>query len=84
MAYTWSKSITDNGSDRSNSPRTSTTGAPIVDFLCSTAATCSPRRMCIRFRLREQVCWICAGRWEVSGIVTYNSGLPLTVNFLAR
>jgi len=82
FAYTWSKNLTDNGSDRSNAPQNSynwhaeygratldrrhVLTASYVYPLPFLADSSGPLKYAL-------------GGWELSGIFTYNSGLPLTV-----
>jgi len=82
FAYTWSKNLTDNGSDRSNAPqntynwhaeygrafldRRHIVTASYVYPLPFLSESSSPLKYVL-------------GGWELSGIFTFNSGLPLTV-----
>ncbi len=81
-SYTWSKAITDNGSDRSNAPQnTYNWGAdralsPLDRRHVFTASYVYPLPKLTNSNgfVRNTL-----GGWELSGIVTYNSGLPVTV-----
>lgn len=82
FSYTWSKSITDNGSDRSNSPQnTYAWGAeralsPLDRRQVLTAAYVYDLPF---FRGQRGLTGHALGGWELSGIVTWNTGLPATV-----
>ncbi len=81
-AYTWSKNLTDNGSDRSNAPQNTYNwhaeyGRASLDrrhVLTASYVYPLPFLENARGPLRHVL-----GGWELSGIFTYNSGLPLTV-----
>ncbi len=81
--YTYSKAITDNGSDRSNAPQNSydiksERGlSPLDRRHVLTASYVYP----LPFLLHSHsVAGAFLGGWELSGIVTWNTGLPLTVS----
>jgi hypothetical protein len=81
-AYTFSKAITDNASDRSNAPQNAYNlkgdrGLAVLDRRhVFTASYVYPLPF-----LRDSHSLIAqiAGGWDLSGIVTWNTGLPLTV-----
>jgi hypothetical protein len=83
VAYTFSKSITDNASDRSNAPQNTYNikgdrGLAVLDRRhVFTASYVYPLPF---LRNAHNLLGQVAGGWELSGIVTYNTGLPLTVN----
>ncbi len=82
LAYTWSKSLTDNGSDRSNAPQNSYDWksdyalSPLDRKHIFTASYVYPLPFMSH---KRSVAAYILGHWEFSGIVTYNSGLPLNV-----
>jgi hypothetical protein len=83
LAYTWSKNLTDNGSDRSNAPQNSYNWhegeyGPYpgdrqqilsIDYVYPIPA----------FRHSKGIVHQALGGWEVSGIVSTYTGVPLTV-----
>ncbi len=82
VAYTWSKNLTDNGSDRSNAPQNAYNwhadyGRATLDRRhVLTASYAYPLPF---FKNQSGPLKQALGGWELSGIFTYNSGLPLTV-----
>ena len=82
FAYTWSKNLTDNGSDRSNAPQNSYNwhaeyGRATLDRRhVLTASYVYPLPFFVDSTSPSRYA---LGGWELSGIFTYNSGLPLTV-----
>jgi len=82
LAYTWSKNLTNNGSDRSNAPQNTYNwnadyGRATLDRRhVLTASYVYPLPF---FADSSRSLKYALGGWELSGIVTYNSGLPLTV-----
>ena len=82
FAYTWSKNLTDNGSDRSNAPQNSYNwhadyGRAVLDrrHVMTVSYVYPLPFLADSSGVLKQV----LGGWELSGIFTYNSGLPLTV-----
>ncbi|HYP05957.1 MAG TPA: carboxypeptidase regulatory-like domain-containing protein [Bryobacteraceae bacterium] len=82
LAYTWSKALTDNGSDRSNSPQN--TYAWEQDYGLSPL----DRRHVLNiayvyelpfFRAQEGFVGRVLGGWQVSGITLWQTGTPLTI-----
>jgi len=81
FAYTWSKNLTDNGSDRSNAPQNT------YNWHADYGRATLDRRHVLTLSyvyplpfLREGSTGplkYVAGGWEISGIFTYNSGLPI-------
>jgi len=82
VAYTWSKNLTDNGSDRSNAPQNSYDWkadyglAPLDRRHIFTASYVYP--LPFFGNARGALKYALSG-WELSGIVTANTGLPATV-----
>ncbi|MBI4475459.1 MAG: TonB-dependent receptor, partial [Acidobacteria bacterium] len=82
LAYTWSKNLTDNGSDRSNAPQNTYNwhaeyGRATLDrrhVLTGSYVYPLPFFEGSSGPLKQVL-----GGWELSGIFTFNSGLPLTV-----
>jgi hypothetical protein len=83
IAYTWSKNLTDNQSDRSNAAQNTYNwhggeyGRAFLDrrhVLTASYVYPLPFLMNSSSPLKYAL-----GGWELSGILTYNSGLPLTV-----
>jgi hypothetical protein len=82
LAYTWSKNLTDNGSDRANAPQNA------YDWKADYGLANLDRRHILTASYvyplpflkdaRGPVKYALSG-WELSGIVTYNTGLPATV-----
>lgn len=81
LSYTWSKNLTDNQNDRSASPQNT------YDISLDKARAALDRRHILSFNYIYELPWFRAqkdlvgkllGGWQVSGIVTYNTGLPLT------
>lgn len=83
LAYTWSKSLTDNGSDRSNAPQN--TYSWKADYGLSPLDRRNVLTISYVYPLpffensKNALAGQVLGGWELSGIITYNSGLPLTV-----
>lgn len=82
VAYTWSKSMTDNQTDRSTAPQNSYDIA--ADYGLS--AQDRPQILSINyvydlpfFKGQKGFAGHVLGGWELSGITTYQSGIPLTV-----
>ena len=82
FAYTWSKNLTDNGSDRSNAPQNT------YNWHADYGRATLDRRHVLTlsyvyslpfFETSTGPMKYALGGWEISGIFTYNSGLPLTV-----
>jgi hypothetical protein len=82
LAYTWSKNMTDNGSDRSNAPQNT------YNWHAEYGRATLDRRHVLTASYVYPVPFLensnsplkyALGGWELSGIFTYNSGLPLTV-----
>jgi hypothetical protein len=82
LAYTWSKALTDNGSDRSNAPQNS--------YAWDQEYGLSPldRRHVLNIayvyelpflRAQEGVVGRVLGGWQVSGIALWQTGTPLTI-----
>ena len=83
VAYTWSKNLTDNQSDRSNAAQNTYSwhageyGRAFLDRRhVLTASYVYPLPFLIN---SSSPLKYALGGWELSGIFTYNSGLPLTV-----
>jgi hypothetical protein len=83
LAYTWSHNLTDNQSDRSNAPQNP------YDFKADYGPASFDRRQVLTinyiyelpfFRKQEGVAGHVLGGWQLSGITTYGSGVPLTVS----
>jgi hypothetical protein len=82
IAYTWSKNLTDNGSDRATAPQNTyhwhaEYGRATLDrrHILTASYVCPlPFFSNSTGRVKD---WL--GGWELSGIFTYNGGLPLTV-----
>ncbi|MGH9728006.1 MAG: adenylyl cyclase, partial [Candidatus Acidiferrales bacterium] len=84
--YTWSHALTDAQTDRSSAPQNQ------YDLRAEYGASQLDRRHVFTvdyvydlpfYRAQEGVLGHTLGGWEVSGIVTYYSGLPLTVTTLS-
>lgn len=82
LAYTWSKNLTDNGSDRSNAPQNA------YDWKADYGLATLDRRHILTasyvyplpfFKGAHGPVKYALSGWELSGIVTYNTGLPATV-----
>jgi hypothetical protein len=82
LAYTWSKNLTDNQTDRSTAPQNS------FDIRSEYGRATLDRRHILSmnyiyeipyFTKQEGFVGKVLGGWQVSGIVTYNTGLPFTV-----
>jgi hypothetical protein len=82
FSYTWSKNLTDNGSDRSNAPQNS------YDWAAEYGLATLDRRHVLTasyvyplpfFEGQRGALGYVLGGWELSGIVTWNTGLPVTV-----
>jgi hypothetical protein len=82
LAYTWSKNLTNNPSDRSNSPQNP------YDIVSEYQRAALDRRHILNVNYVSELPWYRAqngfvgkllGGWQASGIATYNSGLPFTV-----
>jgi hypothetical protein len=82
LAYTWSKNLTDNQSDRSNSPQ------DIYDIRSEYSRAFLDRRHVLTVNYIYELPWYknqqgfvgkVLGGWQTSGIVTYQTGLPFTV-----
>ncbi|HEY7404422.1 MAG TPA: TonB-dependent receptor [Candidatus Angelobacter sp.] len=83
VAYTWSKSLTDNQTDRSTAPQNS------YCIACEYGPSQQDRRHIFTanyvyelpfFKSQQGVLGHVAGGWEFSGIVTFQSGVPFTVS----
>lgn len=88
IAYTWSHGLTTNGADRS-------TGAGFVpqvptDLTSNYGPTVADRRHVLTANFVWEVPWLkqqhglighVLGGWEVTGVQTFQTGLPLTVNY---
>jgi hypothetical protein len=81
LAYTWSKNLTDNQTDRSTAPQNS------FDIHADYGRATLDRRHVLSvnyiyelpfLRQRHDLVGKVFGGWQVSGIATYNTGLPLT------
>jgi hypothetical protein len=81
LAYTWSKNLTNNPSDRSNSPQNP------YDIRSEYQRASLDRRHILNvnyvyeipfFKKQHGFVGKTLGGWQASGIVTYNSGLPFT------
>lgn len=82
LAYTWSKALTDNGSDRANAPQNFYNRA--ADYGLSPldrrhVLTVSYVYDLPFFKDQKNVLGYVAGGWQLSGIFSYNSGTPITV-----
>jgi outer membrane receptor protein involved in Fe transport len=81
LSYTWSKTITDAGADRSSAPQdtynraASRSTAPFSRAQVLTASYIYE----IPFRSASQLANRVLGGWELSGIASFASGLPLAV-----
>jgi hypothetical protein len=82
LAYTWSKNLTDNQTDRSTAPQNS------FDIRGDYGRAALDRRHIFTlnyiyeipyFNKQEGFAGKLLGGWQASGIVTYNTGLPFTV-----
>lgn len=82
VAYTWSKSLTDNQTDRSTAPQNS------YCIACEYGPSQQDRRHIVTasyvyelpfYKSQRGVIGHLAGGWEFSGIITAQSGTPLTV-----
>jgi hypothetical protein len=82
LAYTWSKAMTDNGSDRANAPQN------FYDRRADYALSPLDRRHVLTvayvydlpfFKDQKNFLGYVAGGWQLSGIFSYNSGTPVTV-----
>lgn len=82
FSYTYSKALTDNGSDRSNAAQNS------YDIQSEYGPSPLDRTHILTANYVYELPWMkeqrglaghVLGGWEVSGIVTYESGVPLTV-----
>ncbi len=82
VAYTWSKSLTDNQTDRSTAPQNS------YCIRCEYGPSQQDRRHILTanyvyqlpfYKSQQGVIGHLAGGWEFSGIVTFQSGVPFTV-----
>jgi hypothetical protein len=83
LAYTWSRNLTDNQSDRSNAPQNP------YDFKADygPAFLDRPHLLTISYvyelpflRGQRGVAGHLLGGWQLSGITTYGSGVPLTIS----
>lgn len=81
LAYTWSKNLTNNPSDRSNSPQNP------YDIRSEYQRAALDRRHILNinyayelpfFRKQQGFVGKALGGWQASGIISYNSGLPFT------
>lgn len=82
MAYTWSKNLTDNQTDRSTAPQDS------YNIAGEKSRASLDRRHVFNTNFIYELPWYkkqkgfvgkLLGGWQASGIVTYNTGLPFTV-----
>ena len=82
LSYTWSKNLTNNISDRSNSPQNT------YDIRSESQRASLDRRHVLSanyvyelpfFRQQNDFAAKALGGWQASGIVTYNTGLPITI-----
>jgi hypothetical protein len=82
LAYTWSKNLTNNQTDRSTAPQNS------YDFDADWGRAQLDRRHILTVNYVYELPWFqkrhdfvghVLGGWEVSGIVTYQTGLPFTI-----
>ncbi|CAN5470491.1 hypothetical protein BH10ACI1_BH10ACI1_07600 [soil metagenome] len=82
LAYTWSKNLTDNQTDRSTAPQNS------YDIRSEYGRASLDRRHVLSinyvyelpfYRTQKGFVGKVLGGWQFSGIITYNSGLPFTV-----
>jgi hypothetical protein len=82
VAYTWSKNLTDNQTDRSTAPQNS------YDIRSEYGRAALDRRHVFTanyvyevpfFKNRNDIVEAVLGGWQASGIVTFQTGLPLTV-----
>jgi hypothetical protein len=83
FAYTWSKNISDNNSDRSNAPANS------YDWKADRGLATLDRRHVLTasyvyplpfFKNRNTLAGYALGGWELSGIITWNTGLPAAIS----
>ncbi len=83
LAYTWSKNITDNNSDRSNAPANS------YNFKADRGLATLDRRHVLTasyvyplpfFRNMHNAASYVLGGWELSGVITWNTGLPAPIS----
>ncbi|HKX28438.1 MAG TPA: adenylyl cyclase, partial [Blastocatellia bacterium] len=83
VAYTWSRNLTDNQSDRSNAPQNP------YDFKADygPGALDRPHVLAVSYvyelpfyRTQKGLAGRLLGGWQFSGITTYGSGVPLTVS----
>jgi hypothetical protein len=83
LAYTWSKNISDNNSDRSNAPANS------YNFKGDRGLATLDRRHVLTasyvyplpfFKDKHDLAGYAFGGWELSGIVTWNTGLPAPIS----
>lgn len=81
LAYTWSKNLTDNQTDRSTAPQNS------YDIKADYGRATLDRRHVLSFNYiyelpffskQQDLAGKLLGGWQLSGIVVYNSGLPFT------
>lgn len=82
VAYTWSKNLTDNQTDRSSAPQNSFNirqdyGRAALDR--RHVFTTNYFYLIPLFEKRNDFVETILGGWKVSGVVTYQTGLPLTV-----
>lgn len=82
FAYTWSKALTDNGSDRSNAPQNTYNWS--ADYGPSPldrthVLTVSYVYEIPAFRQQQGAIGRVLGGWQLSGITSYSTGAPLTV-----
>ena len=82
MAYTWSKNLTDNQTDRSTAPQNS------YDIRSDYGRATLDRRHVFNVNYIYELPWFSKqenfvgkvlGGWQASGIVVYNTGVPFTV-----
>ena len=83
LAYTWSKNLTDNASDRSNAPQSSYNwhdaeyGPATLDR--RQVLTFNYVYQIPIFKNRKDVLGYVANGWQLSGITSFGTGLPFTV-----
>ncbi len=84
LAYTWSKALTDAQTDRSSSPQNP------YDIRSEFGRAALDRRHVLTVNYNYELPWynnrhdftgLILGGWEVSGITTYQTGLPFTATF---